>query len=206
MVPLSLPSRLFQLNSNNGPVQLHIEDGISQESLKQWEEKWKPILNKNKDKCEDYHWPWIDIKGEIDNRYCFGFSLFHNNECQAMMTIKTDRFMRGAREGGKECVYIAFIAIAPWHRRCLQDQFPESYKPVGRCLVYRAIEASSFLGYGGRLAWHSLPGAVNAYKGMFSPLDSMGIDEDEGLEWYEVGQPAAARFRADMQPLIVETV
>ncbi|NHO32832.1 hypothetical protein [Acetobacter fallax] len=206
MIPLSLPRRRFQLDGCNGPVVLQVNDEISEEALQQWEREWKPILDNNKEKCEDHHWPWRDIQKTIDNKITLGFSLFDGQECQAMMVIKADEIMRSAREGGRKCVYLEFIAVAPWHRHCLRDQFPTRYKPVGRCLVYRAIEVSNVLGYDGRIAWHSLPGAVSAYKAMFSPLDTMGMDEDYGLEWYEAGRVAASRFSEFMMPLIVGTV
>lgn len=152
----------------------------------------------------DAHWPWRKWVPGYGRGYR-KYAVHVEGVYQGFMVVRELDWLRGT-EGGHPCCYLELIAAAPWNRAKLREKIDcgrPRITPVGSCLLWRAVRLSVELGYQGRLAWHSLEGALDNYEGAFKDgLENLGEDYEKGLPWLEIGSRAAAAFQSRMEPFI----
>ena len=168
-------------------------EALGADFLEQWKRLWRGRMAGE----EDNAWDWHDILNaecsEAGGYAHHGLKL--RGLWQGVMITRPEAEIRLGGPGARG-VYIAYLAAAPWNRKRLRERITfaeERVAPVGRWLMWRALNQSHAAGRLGRTAWHSLPGALTDYMRMVESLTNMGPDEDDenGLPWLEV-QPAAA--------------
>lgn len=192
----------LSLTSEGTVVPGRLERCIRAPSVEEANLLWKPLLEQAGE--EDAHWPWERLPSDY-RVGCRHFSVRADGVCQGLMIVREKEWTRG-RDGGKLCCYIERVCTAPWNRSRVRDAVQcdrRRVTPVGRCLIAAAVQLSVEFGYQGRLAWHSLPRAVNDYERIFGEgLDNLGIDYEFDLPWLEVGGDAARGFLNQISPIM----
>jgi hypothetical protein len=167
---LSIPGTIVELAPK------HIDDFINL-----WSEKLR------KYKTQDKLWDWLFKLNFISRNFEFeGYALEAEGCTQGLMKIET-QLHTSRQVYGQKLVYVEFLASAPWNRSFIQS--PPKFRGVGTNLLRYARVRSVELGYGGRVALHSLPGSVRFYENQL--MSNFGTDEDEdndNLIYFEYGR------------------
>jgi hypothetical protein len=155
--------------------------------LANWRKTWKPLLE-NSDE-DDRSWDW----GAKFMNYHYASDEYYAIECeertQGLMLLDTD-FHR-SKEGGRNLVYVHFLATAPWNRKMLMKT--PRFSLVGPLLLRHALVRSEELGYQFRLGLHSLPGSEAWYERL--RLKDYGPDETcGGLRYFEFTEEGGRAF------------
>ena len=134
-----------------------------------------------------HHWSWkwkLQQELERDSLFkCFG--VIADNEPQGLMLLNYGReyLSRLPDQTERLLVYLAYIESAPWNLR----EYCENprYSGIGSVLYAAAIEFSNRIGFEGRVALHSLPGAEDFYTKRCR-MRNCGVDQNyEGLVYFE---------------------
>lgn len=184
-------------NRGNGQlVEADLFEGISDENLRDYKEKWLPALiaereryetgcktDKDLLKVEDAHWNWDEkvafTKSSLSHRH---FVIESEGVTQGLMQLAFS-IHHSRIDPNKHLVYIEYLSVAPWNRKNHTDAL--SFKGVGSILVFQAIITSLNEGFWGLVGLHALPGAVSYYKKL--GMISFGSDNDhQCLEYFEM--------------------
>jgi GNAT superfamily N-acetyltransferase len=92
------------------------------------------------------------------------------------MILEVSGRAHSRRDDGAPQVYIAYVAVAPDNRRSCRS--PRRLEGCGTALLEAAAEESRRLGWRGRVALHSLPGALWFY--LAQGFHDRGPDPSEG--------------------------
>lgn len=99
------------------------------------------------------------------------------------------------RADGAPQVYVAHLAVAPDNRRSIRD--PRKLEGCGSALLEGAVEESRSRGWSGRVALHSLPGAVGFYKA--HDFEDLGPDpHDLGFRYFERSAEGVMRVSKEL--------
>jgi hypothetical protein len=136
------------------------------------DEAWRPLLQAAQ--TEDRDWPlWQDIINEMSgDRYASFGMIGPTRRVEGIVVLERGRMLQTAPLA--EGATMHYLATAPWNR-LRKDGTPlfpayERARPVGSCLLVRALSYSRDMGYGGRLSWESLEGSLEWYRGQFVGL------------------------------------
>lgn len=102
----------------------------------------------------------IDDSSRGDTRLR-GFAIDAENEVQGVV-ILDESLRANPFESGSECIYVRYLATAPWNRP-LRRQLGR-FRRVGRLLTARAVLESIARGGGGRIGLHAFRDAGTFYE------------------------------------------
>lgn len=151
---------------------------------------------------EDRAWDWTRKVRELalDEKAGLGayesYALICSRELQALMLIETG--VHRSRDTSQRLVYVEYLATAP-RNRALSGRAPR-FRRCGASLLYKAIERSRQLRFGGRIALHALEKACGFYVRL--GMEDYGPDRDEGgLHYFEgVSWPGEGRIKGERPP------
>jgi hypothetical protein len=164
-----------------------VVDRITQKALAQ-AEQWKPILAAHAE--GDSEWDWRRFLGESSLSQASGtgryqnYSLWALEELQGLMILEVSGAAHPTRHQRLPQVYVEYLSVAPDNRPNMRS--PRKIMGCGSALLGTAFKVSRRLAWQGRVGLHSLPGAVNFYKG--HGFVDLGPDRsEEGLNYMEIG-------------------
>ena len=204
-------------------VNADLFDGLSEKHLLDFENRWKPILDKHLenvrnsciDSCgniirqllidelgklniQDIGWVWRDKlkRHPQPSTYYKFYVLEYDNVAQGLMSIDlaTRRCLLESHSNN-HLAYIDYLAVAPWNRPQLYN--PQSYRMIGRVMMATAISTSIDAGFKGRIGLHSLPQSENFYNDKCGMI-CLGNDvHKQNLLYYEMTSEKAYEFISD---------
>jgi hypothetical protein len=141
---------------------------------------WQPILTAAGQPDPVWKWDYKLRQSQQQDSYEV-YSLDVDNLSQGLLFIETQRY-RSQQPQRLPLVYVEMIVTAPWNRIDIEQ--PPWLKGVGGLLLLFSRQRSVELGYGGRVALHSLPTAEGFYHVQGMP--DYGPDpEKDGLVYFE---------------------
>jgi hypothetical protein len=182
-------------DEDGGVVEAVLLEGISEENLRDYAEKWQPLLQqlrldtvarRTKGETsfdgEDAHWNWARLVGQAaGNLSIRQFAIEAEGTTQGMMQLSL--LQRSRIETNQHLVYVDRLAAAPWNRNSNGGR--KHLRPIGMLLIRHAIGTSFDEGFKGRIGLHSLPGAARFYQKL--SMRSFGPDADHhSLEYFEM--------------------
>jgi hypothetical protein len=163
---------------------------------KMWEEQWKKALDKGRrsgpNNYPDAEWDWSSIfKAALKSQGSKGYCIIYNGKLQGVLFIS---FTNRMNLQDSPVVYVDYLASAPWNRVKGEISF------VGFWLIYRACQLSKNLGFGGRLALSSEPGAEQFYNEKIK-MQKKGKNK-EGETYFELDENGCQTFMALFEEII----
>lgn len=141
---------------------------------------WQPILMAVGHPNPVWKWTYKLRQSQQHDGY-EAYSLDVDNLSQGLLFIETQQH-RSQQPQRFPLVYVELIVAAPWNRSDIER--PPWLKGVGSLLLLFSRQRSVDLGYGGRVALHSLPTAEGFYHALGMP--DYGPDpEKDGLVYFE---------------------
>jgi len=191
------------------PVPATIFEGFSELNMTDYENLWKPMLEKADREArdlqlqgeeynfvEDEHWDWRDkLKRTKSASLSYKhFTVECDGKTQGMMQLNLT-IHRSWENSSWNIVYVDYLAVAPWNRATIVEQ--PKYKGIGSVLLGQAMGASILESFKGRIGLHSLLDAREWYKKM--GLKAYGLDSQvENLEYFEMNEQGAAKFLGEL--------
>lgn len=194
--------RFDLLNRETGVYEsAELFQNVGESDIGDVERLWRPLLEQRSAEFEswsaaaegnaqDAHWDWLHLaRAAAASMSLELFAVECAGQTQGLMLVATNQFARLEIQRGRELVYVAFAATAPWNRR----RFVPSprYKGVGRLLMMTAISYSIEQGFSGRIALHSLPESESWYRRSF-PFTDLGYDAEKQMHYFEMTEAQAA--------------
>lgn len=141
---------------------------------------WQPILTAVGQPDPVWKWDYKLRQSQRQDSY-EAYSLDVDNLSQRLLFVETQQH-RSQQSQRLPLVYVEMLVTAPWNRVDIEQ--PPWLKGVGSLLLLFSRQRSVELGYGGRLALHSLPSAEGFYHTQGMP--DYGPDpEKDGLVYFE---------------------
>ena len=141
---------------------------------------WQPILTELGQPDPGWKWDYKLRQSQQQERY-EAYSLDLDKLSQGLLFIET-QWHRSQQAQRFPLVYVEMIVSAPWNRRDIEQ--PTWLRGVGSLLLLFSRQRSVELGYGGRVALHSLPNVEAFYHSQGMP--DYGPDpEKDGLVYFE---------------------
>lgn len=141
---------------------------------------WQPILAEVSQPDPVWKWDYKLRQSQQQDRY-EAYSLDLDKLSQGLLFIET-QWHRSQQAQQFPLVYVEMIVSAPWNRRDIEQ--PTWLTGVGSLLLLFSRQRSVELGYGGRVALHSLPNVEGFYHSQGMP--DYGPDpEKDGLVYFE---------------------
>lgn len=141
---------------------------------------WQPILAAVGQPDPVWKWDYKLRQSQQQGNY-EAYSLDVDDLSQGLLFIETQQH-RSQQVQLFPLVYVEMIVTAPWNRIDIEQ--PPWLKGVGSLLLLFSRQRSMELGYGGRVALHSLPTAESFYHARGMP--DYGPDpEKDGLIYFE---------------------
>ncbi len=149
--------------------------------------RWRRRLSEHGE--EDANWDWARFLEERTKAEKEGvsrharYSLWALGRLQALMILEISGRFYPARGSRLPQVYVEYLAVAPDNRPAVRH--PRVLRGCGAALLRVAVRASLRLGWEGRVALHSLPGAKAFYEGQ--GFRDLGSDpSEEGYHYMEI--------------------
>ena len=173
-------------------------NGVSIRQADLTQRAWDEALMKylegipKKDWPEHTGWDWkrkYKKYGRLSAYHFFGIEC--NSVMQGLLLLST-LFRTSRIDDGKQIIYGAYLATAPWNLRQLTNN--PQYSLVGSVLVAAAIETSRGEGCAGRFGLHSLKQSEQFYRSC--GMSDLGVDRDHNdrLRYFEMTTLAAEKF------------
>lgn len=141
---------------------------------------------------EDAHWEWPEKWLARTALEWNSFALRCGGRTQGLMFVNLLPRARLPSQATQHLAYIDLLSTAPWNRPRLAPT--PTYRGVGALLVTEAILLSKDEGFEGRIALHSLPGAVDFYEHKCG-MANLGADPGyHDLPYFEMTPAQAAAF------------
>ena len=175
-----------QLSGVSGKVSAVMRELDPAIDLQSWKNHWKPLLQSSS--AEDRHWDWLRKYANLSSINFEYYAIECDQMTQGMMIIETD--LHKSR-GGKNLVYVDFLAIAPWNRQEIVKN--PKYRGTGSLLMYLAVSRSEQLGYKHRTGLHALPRACEFYQKL--GMKDFGADRNyQNLHYFEFDEQTGKAF------------
>ena len=153
---------------------------MDEEHLHELEIFWRPILIAVGQPDPVWKWDYKLRQSRQQDSY-EAYSLDVDTLSHGLLFIETQRH-RSQQVQRFPLVYVEMLVTAPWNRMDIEQ--PPWLKGVGSLLLLFSRQRSVELGYGGRVALHSLPTAEGFYHAQGMP--DYGPDpEKDGLVYFE---------------------
>ena len=206
------------LNLHTGKAEdAFLHDGISDRLLKDFEDKWRPVLIQKENEIraqntangnidaesyltelgdfgiQDWHWDWRKKRSLVQGELIYKtYALECKNTLQGLMLVNLGKLCQLSSQKNRPLVYIEFLTVAPWNRSQLYTN--PSYKYIGNVLIAVAISLSLEEEYMGRIGLHSLPQAAGFYEDKVG-MKNLGPDKShKDLNYYEMTPEQAKLF------------
>lgn len=190
--------------ANRTKVQAEIHEGISEQSLTQWETEWVPAMSALRPKIaavypdspysQHSHWNWRDKQAEYKDSWLadISYSIVLNGSTEAMMWVNNAKHRcRLPGQAGKDLIYVEYLSVAPWNLEIPKVQTPR-YKRAGSALLGMAAMLSFDNGFSGRVGLASLPQSVDFYRSR--NMTCLGPDlHNPRLQYFEWSERDARR-------------
>lgn len=143
---------------------------LSSKHIEDFEAFWKARLRQFSQ--DDKYWDWAFKQRLVDTRANYeAYAIECEGRTQGLMMIETQHY-RAQFFPGRQIVYVASLAVAPWNRKRIQR--PPQFRTVGSALLEFSRLRSIQLGYDGCVGLHSLPSA----EGFYERCNMMRLDAD----------------------------
>ena len=143
---------------------------------------WCSLLEATQESDIDWDWAYKLRLAVSDRRY-EAYAIELDELVQGVMLLET-QWHRSWLPERFPLVYVEYLASAPWNRYSVGDR--PYLVGVGRTLLLLARQRSIELGYGGRIALHSLS-QTEAFYRRNNMIDYGADPEKEGLVYFEYG-------------------
>lgn len=183
--------------------QLH--DQIRDEHLEFCRKHWGPHIRRLQDKVisgklshdfspTDYYWDWSWKLGEYARFRSFAeFCITKKNSVEGMMLLGDPVSSRTSLGGQDTALFLEYLAVAPWNRE--KSLVSRRFRGVGSLLICLGIRWSRSNGCGGRLALHSVPGALDFYHALgFRDFGPVSDRTDSDFHYMELDERTATGF------------
>lgn len=206
--------------ADSSPIAATIVLGLEERHFLDHERQWRPLLVRSardaQERCrnadgevdietfrtelarlrlEDFHWDWRKLAALFgdDPRYVFA-AIECEGRTQGLLMVETEDHATRLDPKGDGLAYIERLSSAPWNRTTLVAQ--SEVELTGYALVTAAIRISQESGFDGRIALHSVPGAVGFYTNKCG-MTSLGPDQlHQGMLYFEMSAAHASDFIA----------
>lgn len=157
---------------------------LAERHLEDFDQRWRSQLIELG--AEDKFWDWAFKKriAQTENGY-ESYAIEWNGKTQGLLALET-QYHRSQLDSarGERLVYVQSLASAPWNRRIARGE--RQFSGIGALLLNFARRRSSQLGYGGRIALHSIASAERFYESL--NMMNFGLDPDyDDLVYFEYG-------------------
>jgi hypothetical protein len=146
-------------------------------------------------RVEDFNWDWRRINAvyKSDSDYAL-LAIECEGHAQGLMLIETVNHATRLSPKGEPLAYVELLTSAPWNRGTFITT--QQFNFTGYALVATAISFSQKKNFAGRVALHSVSGALSFYAGKCG-MSSLGADPmKKGLEYFEMSSQQADTFLA----------
>jgi hypothetical protein len=192
------------LRDTGGVVEAELRDQIEESNLRDWETKWRPIIEATLRRLitqdapvmqwpQDAHWNWRNkmdgMRGLLSGA---SFCIECEGVTQGMMAVNiATRRALVDEQKGQHLVYVEYLEAAPWNRK--DHTAKPRFRGVGSILIISAIALSRSEGFKGRIGLHSLPQADEFYAKC--GMTDLGPDPKyENLHYFEMTPDQAETF------------
>ena len=186
-------------------VEAHLRDRIEERNLKDWETKWRPVIESTARRLagqkvprsqwpQSTHWDWRrkieDMKGLLSGAT---FCIECESATQGMMALDTTKGRaRIEQQKGQHLVYVEYLEAAPWNRG--EHVAKPRFRGVGSILIRSAIALSLAEGFKGRLGLHALPQSHVFYADKCGMTDLGPDPKYQNLNYFEMRVEQAEEF------------
>ena len=193
------------LRDTGNVVEAELRDRIEDSNLRDWETKWRPVIDATKQRLEaqraphaewpqDVHWDWRKkmayMRGLLSGA---SFCIECEGTTQGMMVVNiaSRRALIDAQKG-QHLVYVEYLEAAPWNRK--DHAAKPRFRGVGSILIITAIALSRSEGFKGRIGLHSLPQADEFYADKCGMTDLGEDPKYQNLRYFEMTPDQAENF------------
>ncbi len=141
---------------------------------------------------EHLHWDWVEKRQHINSRQGGVCAITERDQVQGMAMYGFETVPgRRAVVRGKPFLYVEYLETAPFNLAAFVGSGAR-FSGVGTELLSGLQDISERWGCEGRLALHSLPGALGFYEAQ--GFQNLGCDPEEELDYLELTGPLGERF------------
>ena len=189
----------------DNPVEAHLRDQVEDRNLKDWETRWRPVIEATAKRLagqnvprsqwpQSTHWDWRqkieDMKGLLSGA---AFCIEYESVTQGLIALNTTKGRaRIEQQKGQHLVYVEYLEAAPWNRG--EHVAKPRFRGVGSILMRAAIALSQAEGFRGRLGLHALPQSHVFYADKCGMTDLGPDPKYQNLNYFEMTVEQAEGF------------